>query len=807
MKSHARVVIIGGGMMGVGLLYHLAEEGWSDSILVEKAELTSGSTWHAAGQCPSFIANYNLAKIHHYSNDLYQKLEEMTGQSTGWHGCGGIRLAITPEELDYFRLVKGIAANVGFRMEIIGPAEIKKINPFIDTTGVVAGAWTLDDGHVDPAGCCNAMAIAARNMGATIIRHNRVTDINLLPNGEWEVVTQQGNILCEHVVNAGGCYAPRIGAWVGLKIPICNMKHQYIVTEPIQAFIERDEEMPVMRDPHCSSYYRQEQNAGLIGLYERDSRDAWAEKDGLQDWDAESELFEAEFDPIMPNLERVMERVPIFSEVGLMRVVNGATPHTPDGNSMVGPAPGLRNFWLCCGASLGIAQGAGSGKYLAQWMVHGAADINMFVVDPRRFGVYTTPAYTRAKSHEHYWYMYNLHVPGEEWPAGRPARVSPLYDKLKTRGAIHTEMYGWERPKWFSLDGREEECGFRRNNVFEVVAAECQAVRERVGVMDVPSFAKYDVTGPDAEAFLNRVCANRIARREGGIVLAHMLTNTGRMQNEFTITRLADDRFYLLCGAASELRDFDLLNQAKLDSEEVTVTNITEEFNILVVVGPCSRDLLSKITATDLSNDNFRWLTGQEIEIAGVPLRALRVNYVGELGWELHTPTAQLETLYDAVWAAGEEFGIADFGSYAVNSLRMEKAYCGWGADMSNEMTMFETGMERFVKFDKGDFIGREALLRHKEEGISTKLVYLEVAAEDADVHGGEPLFHAQKVVGVTTTGAYGHAVGKSLAFAYVDPEFATPDSTFDIEILDNRCRAKVLAEPAYDPKNERLRA
>ncbi len=585
------------------------------------------------------------------------------------------------------------------------------------------------------------------------------------------------------------------------------MKHQYIVTEPIQAFIDRDEEMPVMRDPYCSAYYRQEQDAGLIGLYERDSRDAWAEKGGLQDWEAESELFEAEFDPIMPNLERVMERVPIFSEAGIMRVVNGASPHTPDGNSMLGPAPGLHNFWLCCGASLGIVQGAGSGKYLAQWMVHGASEINMFVVDPRRFGAYADQAYTRAKSHEHYWYMYNLHLPGEEWPAGRPARLSPLYDKLKAKGAVHTEVYGWERPKWFSLDGRQEKCGFRRNNVFEVVAKECRAVRERVGVMDVPSFAKYEVTGPDAEAFLNRVCANRISRREGGIVLAHMLTNDGRMQNEFTITRLADDHFYVLSGAASELRDFDLLNQARLDSENVKITNVTEAFSILVVAGPRSRDLLSKITTANLSNNHFRWLTGQEIEVAGVPLRALRVNYVGELGWELHTPPAQLETLYDAVWAAGEEFGIADVGAYAVNSLRMEKAYRGWGTDMTNEMTMVETSMERFVKFDKGDFIGREALLRRKEEGVTTKLVYLEVAAEDADVYGGEPVFHGDQVIGVTTSGAYGHAVGKSLAFAYVNPEFAAPDSTFDIEILSQHCRAKVLVEPAYDPKNGRLRA
>jgi dimethylglycine dehydrogenase len=392
-------------MMGVGLLYHLALEGWHDCILVEKGELTSGSTWHAAGQCPSFIADYNMAKIHHYSNTLYPRLEEMTGQATGWHGCGGIRLATRPEELDYFRLVRGTAANIGFGMEIIGPDEIKRLNPFLNTTGVVAGAWTLDDGHVDPAGCCNAMAIAARNLGATIIRYNRVTGINALANGEWQVITELGTITCEHVVNAGGCYAARIGAWVGLKIPIFNIKHQYLVTEPLQAFIERDQEIPVMRDPYSNAYFRQEQKSGLIGIYERNNwREAWAESGG-QAWSAENELFAPEYEPIMPWLERVMERMPIFSEAGIIRVVNGASPRSPDHNPMIGPVPGLRNFWLSCGASIGIAQGAGAGKYLAQLMVHGETEINMIRVDPRRFGFYADHEYSKAKAFQSYKYM------------------------------------------------------------------------------------------------------------------------------------------------------------------------------------------------------------------------------------------------------------------------------------------------------------------------------------------------------------------------------------------------------------------
>ena len=807
MKSHSRVVVVGGGMMGVGLLYHLALEGWDDCTLIEKGELTSGSTWHAAGQCPSFIGNYSMAQVHHYSNSLYPRLEEMTGQATGWHGCGGIRFATTQEELDWFRYVEGISRNIGIKMQIISPEECRRINPFVDVTGVVAGAWTLDDGHVDPSGCCSAMAMAARKLGADIIRGNRVTDINLLPSGEWEVVTEQGNITCEHVVNAGGCYADRIGAWVGVNVPYVNLRHQYIVTEPIKEFLDRDDEMPVVRDPYCSAYYRQEQKSGLIGIYETvGSREAWPQKGG-QDWSAENELFQEELEPIMPWLERVMSRVPIFAEAGLLKVINGAIAHTPDDNPLVGPAAGVRNFWLSCGSSIGIAQGAGCGKYLAQWMVHGESEINMAGMDPRRFGPYADQAYNAAKGHEAYAKMYVLQLPGEERPAGRPARTSPMYERLKAKGAVHTEAFGWERPKWFSPDGRDEKCGFRHNNVFELVAAECKAVRERVAVLELSSFAKYEVKGRDAGEFLDRVCANRMPLRNGRIILAHLLTERGRIENEFTITRLADDHFYLLSAAASELRDFDLLRNRILDTENVTVTNVTDDWGVLVLAGPRSRDVLAKITDADLGNERFRWLSAQTIEVAGIELRALRVNYVGELGWELHVPMDQLEPLYDAVWSAGESSCIADFGVYAVNSLRMEKAYRAYGSELTTEITMIDADMERFVKFEKEHFTGKEALLERKAQGSDFQLIYAWVASGDSDVRGGEPVFNGDSVIGVTTSGAYGHTVGKQLMFAYVKPKGIAPRSKLEVEILGERYGAEVLSEPILDPSNERLRS
>ena len=807
MRTHARVVIVGGGMMGVGLAYHLGLEGWTDTLLVEKAELTSGSTWHAAGQCPSFIGDYNMAKVHHYGNTLYPKLEAMTGQYTGWHGCGGLRFALTPAEVDWFRHVEGISRNIGFNMEVISPKEAMQVNPLLESlNGVLAVAWTKDDGHVDPAACCNAMAKAARDLGVTLERHNRVLGIRQLPGGEWLVSTEKGDVTCEHVVNAGGCYAREIMKWVGGDAPITNMEHQYIVTEAMPEFLARDKEIPVMRDPYVTSYYRQEQKGGLIGVYEPNCREAWADRGGYPKWESESELFEPDLDRAAPWMERWFERMPMFEKAGIKRIVNGAIPHTPDNNPLLGPAAGLTNFWMCCGSAIGIAQGAGCGKYLAQWMVHGDAEINMSGVDPRRYGTWTSEGYVRAMSFQDYAHMYVLHLPGEERPAGRPVRTSTLYETLVAKGAKHTVAFGWERPKWFSPDGREEQPGFRHNNTHEVVAAECRAVRERVGILDLSSFSKFDVTGPDAEALLNRVYANSMPKKVGGVALAHILGPTGRIRGESTITRLAADRFYILSGAACEIRDYDALTMARRDGEKVKIANVTDDWGVLVVAGPKSRDTLAGLTNASLSNEDFRWLSGQEIAIAGIELRALRVNYVGSLGWELHCPMDRLKDLYDAIWKAGKAHGIADFGVYAVNSLRMEKAYKGYGAELTNEITPVEADIMRFVKLDK-DFTGKANVEAAKAKGSWIDIVYCEVAAGDADVHGGEPVLDGDKVIGVTTSGGYGHSVGKSLCFAYVEPGYAKPGSRFDIEIIGDRRKAKVLAEPAFDPQNHALRA
>ena len=808
LPNSAKVVIIGGGVMGAGLAYHLAQEGWTDCLLIEKGELTSGSTWHAAGQCPSFMADYNMAKIHDYGVNLYPKLEELTDQYVSWHGCGGIRFAYNHAEVEWFHRVAGVGKLIGYECEIIDPAKIKELIPYANIDGVLAGAWTINDGHVDPAGVCNAMAKGARQLGANIVTNNRVIDINQRVSGDWEVVTENGNVIAEHVVNAAGCYARQVSQMVGTDIPMINMKHTYIVTDTVQEFLDREEEMPVIRDPYPSSYYRQEQKSALIGIYEMaNSEECWTHRGGWPEWDSQNELFDPDFDNLTLYIERVMERVPMWGELGIKRVVCGAIPHTPDSNPFLGPAAGLRNFWHCNGASIGIAAGAGSGKYLAQWMVYGDAEINMAGVDPRRFSDFAPGEYTKAKSHEDYEHMYKLHLPGEERPAGRKIRTTPLHERLQGQGAVFTEVNGWERAKWFSLDGREEEIGFRHNNTFKVIEQECKAVRERVGVMELSTFAKYDVVGKDAEKLLNRLTANKMPKRQGGITLTHYLADNGRLNGESTITRLADNHYYVLSGATSEERDLSFLRFGIQKGEDVTVTNITNDYGVIVLAGPHSREVLENVTKNNLSNESFKWLTGQEIDVAGVSVRALRVNYVGELGWELHCRMQDICAVYDAVWNAGQAHGIANFGTYAMNSLRMEKAYKGWGAELTNEISMVEADLLRFFGHDKDDFNGKQATLEIDASQIEQKLVYFEVEASDNDVVGGEAVLDGDKAIGVTTSGGYGHATGKSLGFAFVSPEYTQPGCQFDVLLIGEARRATVLSEPVWDPSSERSRA
>jgi dimethylglycine dehydrogenase len=806
MKSHARVVVVGGGVMGTGFLYHLALEGWSDIALVEKGELTSGSTWHAAGQCPHFNGSLNMTKVHVYGTQLYPRLEALTGQAVSWHGCGGLRLALSEEEVNWFKYVHGISKLAGYEAHILSPNEIRSYHPYLETFGVKAAFLTVTDGHVAPADITNAMAAGARKLGAEVYRRTRVTDIKKLKSGEWQVITDQGNIICQHVVNSAGSYCGVVGAWTGHNLPIANMLHHYVITEPMPELIELKPELPVVRDPYSHSYLREETNGILVGPYETETAHiCWNGEP--PPWDFENELIAPELDRLTPWLERASERLPLFGKAGLKNVISGAITHTPDGTYLSGPAPGAPNYWMHCGASIGICQGGGAGKYLAQWMVHGQSEINMREFDPRRFGNWATADYSAKVAVNDYHHMYQCLKPGEQHEVGRNLRTSTVYDRLKAQGAQFSHVFGWERARWYDKTGKGEVYSFKRANWWAAVKEEALAVRERVGLMDLSTFSKFDVKGKDAYSFLERICANRIPQRDGGIVLGYLLTPGGFIESEITVTRLGPQHFYVLSAAVAELHDLDQLRWRRKADEEVTIRDVTDDFGCLVLAGPKSREVLSVIAAADLTNASFRWLNGKEIEVAGVAgVRALRVNYVGELGWELHVPMPEMPLVFDALMKAGKPFGMRLFGTYAMNSLRMEKAYRGWGSELTNEIDMFEGSMERFIRLDKGDFIGRQASLGHRQRGERIKLVYLAVDALDSDALGNEPIYQDERVVGLTTSGAFGHAVKKSLAFGYVEPALARAGAEFEILMLGERRKARIIPEPIYDPENARLR-
>ena len=803
----ARVVIVGGGIMGCGLAYHLAHEGWTDVLLLEKAELTSGSTWHAAGQITHSTSSFGLGKCVDYNIGLYSGvLERETGQSVTWHGCGSFRVAYTEDEMDWLRHTLSVGRSLGFNIELVGPAEIAALHPFYNLDGILGALHTPDDGHVDPSGVTQALATGARQLGVRIVRRCRATGITAQSNGEWLVSTEHGDVRCEHVVNAGGTYARQMGEWSGLQLPMTSMTHHYLVTDTVPEFLELERELPVIRDDKLvSGYIRMEQKSGLIGIYEkRDPNSVWED---FCPWEAENELFAADYDRIMPWLENAMERMPVLAELGIKREVHGAISHPPDGNPLVGPAPGVRNYWCACGTQIGIGWGPGLTRELARWMVHGAADISMREYDPRRFGAYADKAWQVTKAHEDYCLRHEIPFPHFNRLAGRPIAPGALYEKLKARGAVHEEVYGHERPRWFARDGVEQcdHYSFRRNVVHDLVAGEVHAVRTAAGLMDISAFAKVEVCGAGAGEFLDRLVPNRLPARPGGIALTHLLNERGRIELETTVVRLADDRFYLVCAAFFEQRLLDHL--ARHDPPPtVSFENRSRAWAALALNGPRARDILARCTSQPLDNASFRWLTAREIEAAGLAVWALRMSYAGELGWELHLPREHVLALYEALWEAGEGLGLRDYGSFAMNVMRMEKAFKGAG-ELTNEVTLPEADVMRFVKLDK-NFVGRQPTLASAEGDKRWLCAYLEIEADGiTDGHGGEAVLLNGRAVGSTSSVTHGHSVGKNLAFAYVKPHAAAPGTELEVVIQCKPRGARVLGAPAYDPDGRLPRA
>ena len=810
MKTHARVVVIGGGVVGVGTLYHLAKKGWSDVVLVERRELTSGSTWHAAGLLPLFNMSYSVGQIHKYSVELYRTLEQETGQNVGLRLVGNIRLAMNRDRMDEYRQYAGVARTIGVDVEFLTPAEIEEIWPLCTIDGLVGAIRHPGDGYVQPADLTQALAISARRGGAELYRNTTVTSISRTTTGEWCVHTDKGDIVCEHVVSATGNFARRTGAMVGLDIPVIPVQHQYIVTEPHPEIQARHAaglpEMGVLRESDGSWYLREERGGLILGPYEVGAPACYV--DGPAE-DCEYELFQEDLERLEPHIEAAINRVPAFGEVGVKQVFNGAICYTPDGSPIIGPAWGIDNFWLNEGHSFGITAAGGAGFQLAEWIVEGEPTIDMMGVDPRRFGDYATRAYLVKKNEEAYANVFTTHYPDEERAAGRPLRTAPCYDRLKALGAVFGQKFGWERANWFAPEGVEpvDDWSFRRSCWFEHVGRECRNVGENVGLLDMTAFAKCRVSGPGAEEFLDRLVANRIPARSGPVRLVHALNTRGGVLSEFTVWREGADSFYLVSAGAFQRLDHDWIRRHAPRDGSVHFENLTNQFGVLVVAGPKSRELLARVTDADLSNAAFPWLSGRWIDVGLAPSLALRVNYVGELGWELHHPIEYQNHIFDALMEAGRDLGLAPFGIRAMDSMRLEKSYRMVGTELSVEYAALESALGRFVHLNKADFIGRDALQRWMERGFSNRLVTLEVHdVTDADALGNNPLFVGGEVVGRATGGNYGFRVGKSLALAMVRPELAETGTTVEMDILGTMHRATVIPESPYDPENEKLR-
>jgi dimethylglycine dehydrogenase len=835
MRTHARALVIGGGVVGVSTLYHLARKGWTDSILIERRELTSGSTWHAAGLLPLFNLSYSVGQIHKYSVAFYRTLEQETGLDVGFRQVSNIRLARTRDRMDEYHYYAGVAETIGVKVKFLKPNEVKDIWPLCDVEGIIGAIQHPDDGYIQPADLTQALARGARERGAEINRQTTVTAIARLANGEWKVVTDKGEVVCEHVVSATGNFARATGRMVGINVPVIPVEHQYIVTEAHPAIVKRKAqglpEMGVLRESDSSWYMREEAGGLLLGPYEKGAPACYVDGPSA---DSEYELFPEDLDRLGPHIETAIARVPAFGEVGVKKVYNGAIAYTPDGSPIVGPAPGLRNFWLNEGHSFGVTAAGGAGWQLAEWIVEGEPSIDTLGVDPRRFGPYADKGYLIAKNEEAYAKVFTVHYPDEERAAARPLRQTPCYGRMKELGAVFGSTYGWERPNWFAPPGYglseadlaspdvllnenhppaapgekpREKWSFRRSNYFKFVGEECRNVHDNVGLMDMSAFAKCEVSGPGAEAWLDAILTNRVPKKTGRVTLTYLLTERGGVRAEFTLTRIGRDRFYLISAAALEAHDFDTLEKLLPADNSVRLDKVTTARGVLVLAGPRSREVLAKVADIDVSNQAFPWLTARSLSVGPASLIAMRVNFVGELGYELHHPIETQNAIFDALMAAGAPFGVKPFGIRAMDSLRLEKSYKLVGRELSIEYAALESGLERFVDFDKGPFLGRDALVAWRDKGFANTLVTLEVqGVADADARGSEPVMKNGAMIGRTTSGGYGWRTGKSLALAMLKPELARIGEEVDLRILGETRRAVVIADSPYDPQNRALR-
>ncbi len=804
MKTTTRVAVIGGGVVGCSVLYHLTKLGWSDVMLLERSELTSGSTWHAAGGFHTLNGDTNMAALQGYTIRLYKELEEITGMSCGLHHVGGVTLADNQDRFDMLLAERAKHRFMGLETEIVGPEEIKKIAPITNTDGILGALYDPLDGHLDPSGTTHAYAKAARMGGATIETHCMVRETNQRPDGTWDVVTDKGTIHAEHIVNAGGLWAREVGAMAGIYFPLHPMEHQYLVTDnipEIEAIIDAGSEHPHVMDPAGESYLRQEGRGLCIGFYEQPCK-PWA-VDGTP-WEFGHELLPDDFDKITDSIEFAYKRFPVLAEAGVKSVIHGPFTFAPDGNPLVGPVPGVRNYWSACGVMAGFSQGGGVGLTLAQWMIEGEPERDVFAMDVARFGDWISPGYTRPKVIENYQKRFSVAYPNEELPAARPNRTTPMYDIFSDLGAVWGQQYGLEVPNYFAQGDEPdfETPSFRRSNAFEATGREVRAVRGGVGINEVHNFGKYRITGAGARAWLDRIMAGRIPK-PGRVSLTPMLSHKGKLIGDFTVSGLGDDLFHLTASYGSQA--FHMRWFLKNQDHGVGIENISDRLNGFQIAGPKATEVLSACTREAVNS--LRFLDVREMTIGMTDCIVQRVSYTGDLGYEIYCDPMAQRQLWWNLWQAGQAHDMTPFGMRAMMSLRLDKFFGSWMREFSPDYTAAETGLDRFISFSKNsDFIGRAAAEADRASGVDRCLVAFEVDAADADVNAYEPIWLDGAVVGFCTSGGYSHFAGKSIAMGFLPTEQATEGRAVEIEILGQMHKARVITTPLFDPDGARMR-
>ena len=804
MNPSARAVVIGGGVVGASTLYHLAKIGWTDVILIEKSELTSGSTWHAAGGMHTFNGEANISRLQKYTIDLYREIEALSGQSCGLHPNGGLMLAATQGELDSLKLICSRARYLGMETEMISLKEAARFNPLIDTSHFIGALWRADGGHCDPSGTTQAYVKAARLLGASVERFTRVQSLAQRADGSWDVVTDKGTVHAEHVVNCGGLWAREIGHMVGIELPVLAMEHHYLLTEDIPELQGRQQEIVNTTDYAGEIYMRQERGGALIGTYEPHGI-VWSPLKTPDDFSMQ--LLPDDFERLAPYFEVGFRHFPALGRVGIRKAVNGPFTFAPDGNPLVGPVRGIRNFWVACAVMAGFSQGGGIGLVLSRWMAENDPGQDIISMDVARFGAFATPKYTASKVPENYSRRFRLAYPNEELPGARPVRRSPIYDRLKAAGAVMGANFALEHALWFAPQGvaATKTPTYRRSEAFPFVRAECQAVRATVGVYETSNYGKYEVSGRGARTWLDRVLACRIPRL-GRMGLAPMLSAAGKIIGDFSIACLAADRFLIMGSGFAEEFHLRWFWQAEPPAD-VFVRSVASTLAGVSIAGPKSRQLVQRLVRDDLSSAAFKLFDVRQTAVGFAPAILTRAGFTGELGYEIWTTPDYFATLFDDVWNAGEDLGLKLFGGRALSSLRLEKAYGSFNKDFRPDYTPAETGLDKFVDFDKADFVGRAAAIAERAAGPRRRFVVMEVGAADADVTGYESIMKDGVAVGYVTSGAYGHCVGKSLAAGYVPTALARDGERFVIDILGESCAATIRLEALHDPKGLRLRA